>query len=182
MAMERKLLIAVSAFILLAMFARFGGMAQAVKLDVSSTAFEDGGRIPVKYTCSGEDVSPDLQWSRGPPATESYALVVDDPDAPGGPFTHWTIFNIPANVTRLTEGVAASGRLDDGSTQGKNHFGRIGYGGPCPPAGKPHHYHINVYALDTRLRLGPGVSKDDLLKAMNGHILAQGELIGIYGR
>lgn len=180
--MDRKLLIAASAFILLAMLACFGGTAQAVKLDVSSTAFTDGGRIPVKYTCSGEDVSPDIQWSRGPESTESYALIVDDPDAPGGPFTHWVIFNIPSNVTRLGEGVSTAARLDDGSMQGKNHFGRTGYGGPCPPTGKPHHYHFNVYALDTRLNPGPGVSKEDLLKAMNGHILAQGELTGIYGR
>ena len=182
MAMDRKILITASAFILLAMLARFSGTAQAVKLDVSSTAFDDGGRIPVKYTCSGEDVSPDIQWSVGPAATESYALIVDDPDAPGGPFTHWVIFNMPSNVTHLKEGVSTDARLDDGSIQGKNHFGRIGYGGPCPPAGKPHHYHFNVYALDTRIGLGPCVSKEALLKAMNGHILAQGELTGIYGR
>jgi Raf kinase inhibitor-like YbhB/YbcL family protein len=181
MAMDRKLLEAAAALLVLVMLVR-PGTAQAAKLDIRSPVFANGDRIPAKYTCDGEDVSPPMDWSKGPTATESYAVIVDDPDAPRGTFTHWVIYNIPYNVTRFEEYVTAVDRLDDGTLQGTNHFGRIGYGGPCPPPGKPHHYRFNVYALDTRLSLGPGATKEDLLKAMSGHVLAQGELIGVYGR
>jgi Raf kinase inhibitor-like YbhB/YbcL family protein len=158
------------------------GESATLKLTVSSPVITGDGRIPAKYTCDGEGVSPPLDWSPGPAATESYALIVDDPDAPGGSFTHWLMYNIPLNTTRLEEHVAASVRLGDGTLQGKNSYGRAGYGGPCPPPGNPHHYRFSVYALDTRLKLGPGASKDDLMKAMRGHVLAQGELTGTYGR
>lgn len=187
--MERKLLDAVAAFLILIMLVRFGGMAQAedkksgmMKLSVSSPEFAQGDRIPVKYTCDGEDVSPPIYWNKGPAATQSYALIADDPDAPRGTFTHWVMYNIPSGVTRLEEYVTAVDRLDDGTMQGKNSYDKLGYGGPCPPPGKPHRYRFNVYALDSRIDLGPGASKDDLLKAMNGHVLAQGELMGTYGR
>jgi Raf kinase inhibitor-like YbhB/YbcL family protein len=158
------------------------GGESMMKLSVESPAFGQGEMIPVKYTCDGEGVSPPLKWSPGPAATESYVLIVDDPDAPGGSFTHWLAYNIPSGVTRLDEHVAALHLLGDGTMQGKNSYGRIGYGGPCPPQGRPHHYRFEVYALDTRLKPGPGASKDDLLTEMRGHVLAQGELTGVYGR
>jgi Raf kinase inhibitor-like YbhB/YbcL family protein len=173
------LLLVMLALIYQAWASEVGG---TMKLTVGSPAFMQGDRIPAKYTCDGEDVSPPLNWSSGPAATESYALIVDDPDAPGGSFTHWLMYNVPPNVTRLEEHVTALERLGDGTLQGKNSYGRVGYGGPCPPPGKPHHYRFNVYALDTRLMLGPGASKDSLMTAMRGHVLAQGELTGIYGR
>ncbi len=173
--MFRMILAAMAILIMLA-----GG---TMKLDVRSPVFVEGDRIPVKYTCDGGDVSPPLYWSPGPTATQSYALIVDDPDAPRGPFTHWLMYDIPFNTTKLDEYVTALDRLDDGSLQGKNHFGRTGYGGPCPPPGKPHRYRFNVYALDTRLNLDPGTAtKESILQAMRGHVLAQGELTGIYGR
>lgn len=183
--MDKKIFIAIAFLVVLAMLnwqARASEESGTMKLNVRSPMFMEGDQIPVKYTCDGEGVSPPLYWSSGPTATESYALVMDDPDAPGGSFTHWIMYNIPFNVTRLEEYVTALDRLDDGTLQGKNSYGRVGYGGPCPPPGSPHHYHFNVYALDTRLSLGPGASKDDLLRAMAGHVLAYGELTGIYGR
>lgn len=182
MAMDRRLLEAAAAFLILVMLVRFSGTVQAARLDVRSPAFANGDRIPVKYTCSGENVSPPLEWDKGPTGTQSYAVIGDDPDAPGGPFTHWVMFNVPNGVTRLEEHVPTIDTLGDGTIQGENHMGRIGYTGPCPPPGKPHRYKFNVYSLDTRLSLSPGASKEDLLKAMSGHVLAQGELTGIYGR
>jgi Raf kinase inhibitor-like YbhB/YbcL family protein len=186
--MGRKLLDVAAAFLILVMLVRFGGMAQAenkagaMKLSVSSPGFAQGDRIPVKYTCDGEGVSPPVYWSKGPAATQSYALIADDPDAPRGTFTHWVMYNIPSGVTRLEEHVTAVDRLDDGTIQGKNSNDKVGYAGPCPPPGKPHRYRFNLYALDSLLDLGPGASKADLLNAMNGHVLAQGELMGTYGR
>ncbi len=175
--MYKRTFAAVAILILLASMYH-AGTAEALALAVKSPAFIQGGRMPVKYTCDGEDISPQLSWEPGPPATESYALIVDDPDAPGGTFTHWLVYNIPSNVTRLEEHVTGL----PGMLQGKNSYGRAGYGGPCPPPGKLHHYRFNVYALDSRLKLAPGASKDDLMGAMRGHVLAQGELTGVYGR
>jgi hypothetical protein len=152
-----------------------------VKLSVSSSAFANGGRIPVKYTCDGQDVSSPLSWNPGPAGTRSYALVVDDPDA-RGTFVHWVSYNIPGNVTSLNEHMSSIGQLDDGTVQGKNSFGDIGYGGPCPPAGKPHHYRFRVYALDSVLSLGPDASMGQVVNSMSGHITAEGELVGVYGR
>ncbi len=180
--MRKRIFAIMALMVMLAITCQAGGESGATNLAVKSPVFMQDGRIPAKYTCDGEDVSPPLYWSPGPTATESYALIVDDPDAPGGTFTHWLMYNIPFNVTRLEEHVTALGRLDDGTLQGKNSYGRIGYGGPCPPPGSPHHYRFNVYALDTRLKLGPGAPGDDLARAMRGHVLAQGELTGIYGR
>ncbi len=154
----------------------------SMKLDVSSPAFKQGDMIPVKYTCDGESVSPPLSWSQGPALAGSYALVMDDPDAPSGTFTHWVMFNIPANLPGLNEGVPPRERLADESVQGRNDYGNIGYGAPCPPRGTLHHYRFHVYALDTMLSIGPGSTKADLQRAMGGHILAEGELTGVYGR
>jgi len=151
-------------------------------ISLSSTAFKEGDRIPVKYTCDGQDVSPLLEWGQPPPGTRAFALIVDDPDAPGGVFTHWVIFNIPSDSRQLPEAIPAQAQLPDGALQGKNDFGRIGYGGPCPPPGRPHRYQFTLYALDQPLDLKAGVSKKQLLSAMQGHILAQGQLSGTYQR
>ncbi len=156
--------------------------APQANLELTSTAFQNGGNIPAKYTCDSENLSPPLAWGEPPTGTKSFALICDDPDAPIGVFTHWVVFNIPPTTRQLEEDVPAQERLANGALQGKSGFGKLGYGGPCPPRGSPHHYRFNIYALDTVLDLKPGASKNDLLEAMEGHILAQGELIGIYQR
>ena len=151
-------------------------------LSVSSSVFQEGERIPTKYTCQGQDVSPPLAWSEPPKGTQSFTLIVDDPDAPGGVFTHWVLFNIPYDSHELPEAVPAQAELPDGTLQGKNDFGRIGYGGPCPPPGRPHRYRFTLYALDQSVDLKAGVSKKQLLGAMQGHTLAQGQFTGTYQR
>jgi len=151
-------------------------------LTVSSSAFKEGDRIPAKYTCQGQDVSPPLAWGEPPAGTQSFALIVDDPDAPGGVFTHWVLFNIPPDSRNLPEAVPTQAELASGALQGKTDFGRIGYGGPCPPPGRPHRYQFTLYALDQPLGLEGGASKKQLLSAMEGHILAQGQLTGTYQR
>ncbi len=157
-----------------------GGSAMSLSLQTS--AFKSGGEIPAQFTCSGADSSPALTWSGAPQGTQAFALIVDDPDAPSGTFIHWVIYDIPANATSLAERVAKSDQLPDGSRQGKNGFGRLGYGGPCPPPGKPHRYFFKLYALDSKLNLPAGASKTEVEQAMKGHILAQGELMGTYRR
>jgi Raf kinase inhibitor-like YbhB/YbcL family protein len=151
-------------------------------LTVLSSAFQEGDKIPAKYTCEGQDVSPPLAWSEPPAGTRSLALIVDDPDAPGGVFTHWLLFNIPPDSRELPEAVPTQAELASGALQGKTDFGRIGYGGPCPPPGRPHRYQFTLYALDQPLDLEGGASKKQLLSAMEGHILAQGQLTGTYQR
>lgn len=151
-------------------------------LSVSSPAFQEGDRIPSKYTCQGQDISPALAWSEPPAGTQSFALVMDDPDAPGGVFTHWVIFNISSDSRELSEAVLAQAELPTGALQGKSDFGRIGYGGPCPPPGRPHRYRFTLYALGQALGLKAGASKKQVLDAMQGHILAQGQLTGTYQR
>ena len=152
------------------------------QISISSDAFNDSTSIPVEHTCDGEDRSPPLSWNTVPAGTQSIALIVDDPDAPGKTWVHWVIYNLPANTTGLPGAVPKNKTLDDGSLQGKNDFGRIGYNGPCPPPGKPHRYFFRVYALDTALSLKSGATKSQLESAMSGHILAQGEMVGKYGR
>ena len=151
-------------------------------LVVSSSAFQEGGEIPTKYTCEGQDVSPALTWSEPPAETRSFTLIVDDPDAPVGVFTHWVLFNLPVDSRELPEAMPTQAQLPDGSLQGKNDFGKIGYGGPCPPPGRPHRYQFTLYALDQTLDLKAGASKKQVLDAMQGHILAQGRLTGTYQR
>ncbi len=151
-------------------------------LTVSSSAFQEGDRIPTKYTCEGQDVSPPLAWSEPPVGARSFALIVDDPDAPGGVFTHWVLFNIPPDSRELPEAIPTQGELPSGALQGKNDFGKTGYGGPCPPPGRPHRYQFTLYALDQPLDLKRGISKKQLLSTMQGHILAQGQLTGTYQR
>ena len=151
-------------------------------IELTSTAFQEGQSIPRQATGDGRDLSPALKWRNLPAGAKSLALICDDPDAPRKTWTHWLIFNLPAESRELGEGVPAEETLPDGAVQGTNDFGKIGYGGPAPPPGKPHRYFFKLYALDTRLDLPPGVTKDQLLNGMKGHILAEGQLMGKYGR
>jgi len=153
-----------------------------MSIQLTSTAFAEGKPIPSKYTCDGADVSPPLKWSNVPEGTKSIALVSDDPDAPVGTWVHWVIYNIPPDVTELAEGVPKSEVLTNGAKQGMTDFKRIGYGGPCPRPGGPHRYFFKLYALDAELDLKPGATKQQLLRAMEGHILAEGQLMGTYQR
>ena len=153
-----------------------------MSLELKTTAFADGGEIPKRYTCSGVDVSPALNWNGVSAAARSLALIVDDPDAPRGIWTHWLIWNIPAHLTELPEGVPKQEELETGALQGTNDFTRIGYGGPCPPPGKAHRYFFKLYALDTVLDLKPGATKQDLERAMERHVLSQAQWMGTYRR
>jgi len=148
---------------------------------LSSTAFSNGDMIPKKYTCDGNDISPPLQWSDAPEGTASYALTCDDPDAPVGTWDHWLLFNIPPATASLSKGVTPATELPSGGTHGKNSWGKLGYGGPCPPGGT-HRYFFRLYALSKLLDLPPGATKEQLLKAMKGHVLGDAELMGKYRR
>ena len=149
---------------------------------LTSTAFADGATIPAKYTCDGADLSPPLAWTGAPDATRTFALIADDPDAPAGTWVHWVLFNLSGAVRALPETVPRAESVLAGARQGRNDFKRIGYGGPCPPPGKPHRYHFKLYALDGPLALDAGVTKTEVERAMRGHILAQAQLMGTYGR
>ena len=151
-------------------------------LSLSSPAFEKGDGIPTKYTCEGQDVSPPLAWSEPPEGTQSFVLIMDDLDAPVGVFTHWVIFNIPPDTGGLPEAVPTQSQLTSGALQGKNDFGRIGYGGPCPPPGRLHRYQFSLYALGQSLDLKLDASKKQVVDAMQGHVLAQGQLTDTYQR
>ena len=151
-------------------------------LTLKSSAFQEGGMIPLRFTCDGRDISPDLSWSQVPSGTKSFALICVDPDAPSGTWVHWVIFNIPPTKTALPYGVPTLKELPDGSRQGINDFHRIGYGGPCPPKGKTHRYFFKLYALDTDLNLPAGAKKQQLIEAMEGHILSETVLMGRYQR
>ena len=153
-----------------------------MSIQITSAAFADGQSIPAKYTCEGNDVSPPLEWTNAPANTRSFALIADDPDAPAGTWVHWVIYDLPANISALPEGVAKTQTIAGNAKQGMNDFRRIGYGGPCPPPGKPHRYFFRIYALDTMPNLKPGATKKELLKATNGHVLAEGQLMGTYQR
>ena len=158
------------------------GEEEAMAMELTSSAFAEGARIPARYTCAGEDVSPPLKWSDAPERAESLALICDDPDAPRGTWVHWVLYGLPADVTELAEAVPATETLPNGAMQGTTDFGRVGYGGPCPPPGGPHRYFFKLYALDTELDLQPGATKKQLLAAMNDHILAQAQLMGTFER
>jgi Raf kinase inhibitor-like YbhB/YbcL family protein len=153
-----------------------------VKIQLTSPAFEEGQMIPKECTGEGQDVSPPLQWADPPAGTRSFALICDDPDAPGKTWVHWEIFNIPAEARSLEEGIGHDSELPDGAKQGKNDFKKVGYGGPMPPPGKPHRYLFKLYALDTTLDLPAGSTKQQVEQAMKGHILAEGQLMGKYQR
>jgi Raf kinase inhibitor-like YbhB/YbcL family protein len=156
-----------------------GGTDMAITL--TSSAFTEGAMIPKKYTCDAEDISPDLKWSGLPQGAKSLALICDDPDAPVGAWVHWVLFNIPADITTLPAGIPADAELKNGARHGKNDFRKLGYGGPCPPGGT-HRYYFKLYALDTVLSLESGSSKAQLVAAMKGHVLAEGQLMGKYKR
>lgn len=151
-------------------------------LTISSPSFPSGRDIPKKFTCDGVDVSPQLAWTDPPVGTKSFAVLVDDPDAPVGNWNHWALWNLPATARGLAEGIGKEAGLSDGSQQGKNDFRRTGYNGPCPPPGKPHRYYFKLFALDTKLDLKSGATKREVEAAMKGHILEQAEWMGRYGR
>lgn len=156
-------------------------LRSSTNLHVSSGAFADGASIPKKFTADGDDVSPPLAWTAPPAQTKSIAIVCEDPDAPSGIFFHWTLWNLPADKAELAENIPSTG--DPGPfRQGENGFGRLGYGGPKPPPGKPHRYFFHVYALDTKLDLKPGATRRDFDHAAEGHIVATGTLMGLYRR
>jgi hypothetical protein len=150
-------------------------------MHLESPAFFIGGEIPFKYTCDGDNISLPLNWHTPPGGTTSFALIVEDPDALNATFTHWLVYDLPANILHLPEGVANEPKLPDGGVHGENDFGQLGYGGPCPPNGT-HRYFFKLYALDQLLGLPPGASKAQVLAAMEGHILADVELMGRYTR
>lgn len=152
-----------------------------MEIKMKSAAFEEGGMIPKKYTCDGMDISPPLVWEEVPSGTKILALISDDPDAPMGTWVHWVIYNLPSTTRELPENVPSQKVLENGAKQGTNDFRKIGYGGPCPPGGT-HRYYFKLYALDKELNLDPGMTKNQLIKAMEGHILAQGQLMGKYKR
>ena len=157
------------------------GAQAPANLTVTSTAFRDGGPIPRNHTCDGEDVSPPLAWSGVPAGAKSLALICDDPDAPMGTWVHWMLYDLPLDCTSLPEGVPREEKLKNGTRQGRNDFRKIGYNGPCPPGGT-HRYFFKICALDAVLNLVPGLTKPELLKAMEGHLLAEGRLMGTYKR
>lgn len=153
-----------------------------MSLSLTSDAFQQNQTIPVRYTKEGENLSPALSWQGEPVQTTSFAVIVDDPDAPRGVFTHWVCFNIPRQTHGLPPGVPQRGSVGEGIVQGKNDFGDLGYDGAQPPPGPSHHYHFQIYALDTLLPLREGASKQEVLNAIQGHVLERAELIGLYQR
>jgi Raf kinase inhibitor-like YbhB/YbcL family protein len=151
-------------------------------LQLTSTAFREGETVPKQYTGDGKDTSPPLAWTDAPAGTKSFALICDDPDAPRGAWDHWVLFNLPAESRGLEEGVPTTEKLPTGARQGKNGWGKIGYGGPAPPRGKPHRYFFKLYALDAALDLPAGATKQQLTDAMQEHVLAEAHLMGAYAR
>lgn len=151
-------------------------------MKLASSAIQEGGTIPTPYTGDGADASPPLEWTGAPAAVQSYVLICDDPDAPRGTWVHWVLFNIPSESTLLPDGVPATPEIPGGGSHGKNDFKKLGYGGPSPPRGKPHRYYFKLYALDRKLELPAGPSKQQVEKAMEGHVLASAQLMGTFGR
>jgi Raf kinase inhibitor-like YbhB/YbcL family protein len=152
------------------------------KLVLTSSAFQAGSKIPAQYTCQGADTSPPLSWTDPPSRTQSFVLIMDDPDAPSGTWVHWVVYNLPGTVRSLPENVPKQESLPSGGSQGVTSFEKVGYGGPCPPPGNPHRYFFKLYALDAKLSLKPGASKQAVENAMKGHVLAKTELVGNFGR
>ena len=151
-------------------------------MKLASTAFREGQPIPTIHSCDGEGRSPPLSWTEVPVETRSFALIVDDPDAPRGTWIHWVMFNLPADAVELAPGVPRTPELKSGARQGVNDSGDVGYGGPCPPRGGPHRYYFRLYALDCTLNLRPGINRSDVDHAMSGHVLAESILMGTYQR
>jgi Raf kinase inhibitor-like YbhB/YbcL family protein len=153
-----------------------------MSVELTSPAFREGDTIPKQYTGDGKDISPPLKWGEPPPQTKSFALICDDPDAPRGTWVHWVLFNLPADLRELPEGGPTKEVLPNDAKQGTNDFPKIGWGGPAPPPGKPHRYFIKLYALDAVLDLPPGAKKAEVVAAMKRHVVAEGQLMGRYGR
>ena len=151
-------------------------------MELTSSVFQNGGDIPRKYTCDGTDLSPSLRWENPPAGTKTFALIADDPDAPVGTWVHWVIYDMPAATAELPEGTPATETLPTGAKQGMNDFRKVGYGGPCPPPGPAHRYFFKLYALDRETSLKPRATKQQLLEAIKGHILAEAQLTGRYKR
>jgi Raf kinase inhibitor-like YbhB/YbcL family protein len=155
-------------------------------MKVTTNAFDPGAAIRSRYTCDGDDLSPELRWSEVPDGTRSFALIMDDPDAPPGTWVHWVLYNVPGKARMLKEGLPKEERLDDGALQGAcwgvDRFNRVGYYGPCPPPGAPHRYYFKLYALDTVLDLAPRATKDAVLASTRDHVLAEAQVMGTYGR
>ena len=152
------------------------------RLVLRSIAFAEGTTIPLRHTCDGENLSPPLAWAGAPVSTRSLALICDDPDAPRGTWVHWLLWNLPADAVELGEGVPRRPELPSGARQGTNDSGDMGYGGPCPPPGRPHRYYFRMFALGAMLNLPPGVNRSDLETAMEGHVLARAVTMGTYER
>ncbi len=170
--------------LLLTLIGRIWGQEEdnEMAFTLTSSAFAQGGTFARSYSCDGRDISPPLSWENAPDGSESFVLICDDPDAPVGTWVHWVLYNIPGGSRNLPEGLSSAPELKDGSLQGKNDFNRIGYGGPCPPRGSVHRYFFKLYALDTMLNLSPGLRKEDILKAIDGHLLGQAQLVAKYSR
>ena len=149
---------------------------------IQSKAFNDGDMIHYRYTCDGDNISPKLEWNEVPDGTQSLALICDDPDAPGGTFVHWVLYNWPVGIQGLPEAVSTREKLREGALQGGNDFGKTGYGGPCPPGDEQHRYYFKLYALDKKVDLDSGASKAELLDAMEGHVLEEAHVMGKYKR
>jgi Raf kinase inhibitor-like YbhB/YbcL family protein len=179
MAITRILLIALAFGALTSVAGRTG---EAPLISVSSAAFSEGGTVPKEYTCEGQDKSPPLSWSGVPAGAKTLALIVDDPDAPSGPFTHWIVYNLPGKISALPENLPKTRSVANGGIQAMNDFGRVGYNGPCPPGGSPHHYHFRLYALTTELHLANDAGARELSEAMRGHVLSSGETVGLFAR
>lgn len=156
---------------------------ETMNLTINSTAFKEGGTIPKQYTCDGADISPQLSWEGVPSGTRSFVLIMDDPDAPMGTFTHWILYDLPQETKGLSESVPKEPVLSNGAKQGDSSFRRVGYGGPCPPRGPAHRYFFTLYALDIpTIGLGPKASKEDIESKMKGHIIGRAVIMGRYGR
>ncbi len=173
--------------LLLAVLTACGGAKEpeeeaAMKLGLTSAAFQEESDIPTRHTCDGPDLSPPLAWSAPPDGAQSLALICDDPDAPAGTWVHWLLYDLPPDATALTEGIPPDEELAGGGRHGRNSWGNVGYGGPCPPTGPAHRYFFKLYALDAEIGLAAGATKKELLQAMEGHVLAEGQLVGRYQR
>jgi len=180
--MRTLLLVASFFFFYVVVFFNLNALGgEPMEIKIKSSAFKEGDMIPQKYTCDGPNVSPPLTWGEVPDNTKSLALISDDPDAPVGTWVHWVIYNIPPTIKELPENIPPQKTIENGAQQGINDFRMIGYGGPCPPGGI-HRYYFKLYALDKTLDVAPGMTKAQLVHAMEGHVLAQGQLMGRYQR
>jgi Raf kinase inhibitor-like YbhB/YbcL family protein len=156
--------------------------AGSPRIALKSSGFADSAAIPAPYTCAGLDQSPPLRWAGVPARSITLVIIVKDPDAPGGTFVHWVLYNLPATMSGLPANLPKTPTLTQGAAQGVTGFDRVGYSGPCPPPGPPHHYHFVIYALDVKLHLPPGATVSEVERAAAGHILGEGDLLGTFGR